>query len=165
VCDVRRLPFSSCTFDAVIANHMLYHIKPDRPVALAEIRRVLKPGGALYATTNGQNHLRDLRKLLQAFRQDGVPLAEDDASQPIGPDRFRLENGREQLAPWFTNITVIRYTAPLIVTEVEPIVAHLRAKRRLAAESTSAFTEYVQTKIREEGAIRVTSNAGLFIAA
>jgi ubiquinone/menaquinone biosynthesis C-methylase UbiE len=164
VCDVRRLPFPSHLFDAVIANHMLYHVKPDRPVAFAEIRRVLKPDGVLYATTNGQNHLRDLRKLLQAFRQDGDPLAEDDASQPIGPDRFRLENGKEQLAPWFTNITVIRYTAPLIVTEAEPIVAHLRAKRRLTAESTPAFTEFVQAKIREEGAIRITPNAGLFVA-
>src|SRR5262245_7631139 len=54
--DIQRLPWLEGTFDAVIANHMLYHV-PDRPRALAEIRRVLKPGGKLYAATNGDSHM------------------------------------------------------------------------------------------------------------
>ena len=43
--DAQDLPFEAAAFDTVIANHMLYHV-PDRR-ALAEIRRVLKPGGVL----------------------------------------------------------------------------------------------------------------------
>ena len=50
--DAQALPFEGAGFDAVIANHMLYHV-PDRPRAFAEVRRVLKPGGKLYAATNG----------------------------------------------------------------------------------------------------------------
>ena len=63
----KRLPFEANTFDAVIANHMLYHV-PDRAHALAEMQRVLKPGGTVYLATNGLSHLRELYKLEQTFR-------------------------------------------------------------------------------------------------
>ena len=39
--DAQEIPFEDETFDAVIANHMLYHV-PDKPKAIAEIKRVLK---------------------------------------------------------------------------------------------------------------------------
>ena len=48
VADVQDLPFQSDSFDAVLANFMLYHV-PDRQRAVAEVRRVLKPGGKFYA--------------------------------------------------------------------------------------------------------------------
>src|SRR5206468_935801 len=60
VCDAQALPFAAGHFDAVIANHMLYHV-PDRARAFAAIRRVLRPGGTFYAATNGPAHLRELR--------------------------------------------------------------------------------------------------------
>src|SRR5438128_5363777 len=59
VVDAQAIPYPDQVFAAVIANHMLYHV-PDRPTALAEIRRVLKPGGHFYASTVGVNHLREL---------------------------------------------------------------------------------------------------------
>jgi len=46
--DAVGLPFADEHFDAVVANHMLYHVA-DRPRALAQIRRVLVPGGRLIA--------------------------------------------------------------------------------------------------------------------
>ena len=57
--DAQSIPFEEETFDAVIANHMLYHV-PDRPKAIAGIQRVLKPDGHLFATTIGQNHLNEI---------------------------------------------------------------------------------------------------------
>lgn len=42
--DLRSLPFANGTFDVVFASHVLEHIKEDER-ALAEIRRVLRPGG------------------------------------------------------------------------------------------------------------------------
>ena len=45
VCDVSKpLPFADETFDAVFSNDVLCHI-PGRPALLAEMYRVLKPGG------------------------------------------------------------------------------------------------------------------------
>ena len=46
--DVRALPFADDTFDMVLAGHVLEHL-PDPPAALAEMARVLKPGGLLIA--------------------------------------------------------------------------------------------------------------------
>jgi SAM-dependent methyltransferase len=43
--DVERLPFASGTFDAVVGNAVLHHLRLDRTVP--EMLRVLKPGGRL----------------------------------------------------------------------------------------------------------------------
>ncbi len=57
--DAQSIPFENETFDAVIANHMLYHV-PDRPKAITEIKRILKPSGRLVATTVGENHMKEM---------------------------------------------------------------------------------------------------------
>ena len=57
--DVHALPFGDGEFDCVVANAMLYHVA-DLEGALAEIHRVLEPGGRLVATTAGAEHMQDL---------------------------------------------------------------------------------------------------------
>lgn len=42
--DVQEIPFEQASFDVVICNHVLEHVKDDRK-AMREIYRVLKPGG------------------------------------------------------------------------------------------------------------------------
>lgn len=44
---VAALPFASETFDAVVSNDVLCHAAVDEAAALAEMRRVLRPGGSL----------------------------------------------------------------------------------------------------------------------
>ena len=100
--DARAIPFERETFDAVIANHMLYHV-PDRPRAFAEIHRVLKPGGRLYASTNGRNHIRELGELIIRFDPDLASWG----WQP--PDTFLLENGADQLSREFQHVELRRY--------------------------------------------------------
>jgi SAM-dependent methyltransferase len=62
--DVQDLSrFADATFDVAFAGWMLYHVAEiDR--ALAELARVLRPGGRLVAVTNGDDHLRELRELV-----------------------------------------------------------------------------------------------------
>src|SRR5262249_53703644 len=86
VIDAQSIPFADASFDAVIANHMLFYV-PDRPKALAEIRRVLRPGGYFYASTVGESHLREMGALMRRF----------DSQSVFGIERFdesfSLENG------------------------------------------------------------------------
>ncbi len=86
VADEAALPVPDECLDAVIANHMLYHAS-HRQQTLAEIRRVLRPGGRLYAATNGRAHMAELGELLG---ERGWRAAES----------FGLENGPAQLAAW-----------------------------------------------------------------
>ena len=57
VIDAQALPLDAESFDLVIANHMLYHVADIR-TALREIRRVLKVGGRLIASTIGKDHMK-----------------------------------------------------------------------------------------------------------
>lgn len=57
--DAAALPFGDGEFDAVLAAWMLYHL-PDLDAGLAELRRVLRPGGRLVAVTVGRDHLAEI---------------------------------------------------------------------------------------------------------
>ena len=59
--DICYLPFEDDSFDVVYAGWMLYHVR-DIDRALAEVRRVLRPGGTFVAVTNGDDSLADLRR-------------------------------------------------------------------------------------------------------
>ena len=61
--DVQALPFADDVFDVAIAAWMLYHV-PDLDRAVAELARVLRPGGRLVAVTNSRFHLMELRELV-----------------------------------------------------------------------------------------------------
>ncbi|MEX1254644.1 MAG: class I SAM-dependent methyltransferase [Dehalococcoidia bacterium] len=63
--DIEALPFGDERFDCVLANRVLYHV-PDLDQGLAEIARVLRPGGTLVAVTYSADHLRELSDLIRA---------------------------------------------------------------------------------------------------
>jgi SAM-dependent methyltransferase len=62
--DVTALPALPGAFDVVLAAHLLDLI-PERRTAIGELRRVLAPGRTCIAVTNGAQHLRSLRELIE----------------------------------------------------------------------------------------------------
>ena len=58
--DARALPFDTASFDLVFTSLMLQWLQPP-DAALREIRRVLKPGGLLLASSFGPETLQELR--------------------------------------------------------------------------------------------------------
>lgn len=161
VADAQALPFESARFDAIVANHMLYHV-PDRAQALAEIRRVLRPGGRFFAATNGHGHMRELGDLIRAFDPALVP--DVDAFT----DHFSLENGQAQLEAWFSEVRLHPYPDALIVTEAEPLAAYVTSMSSLRADFTpecrARFTAFVERQLARHGEIRISKAIGLFEA-
>jgi SAM-dependent methyltransferase len=84
--DVQALPFEDGSFDLVVAAWMLYHV-PDLDLGLAEIVRVLEPGGRLVAVTNSELHLDEARA------HAGVSM--------VGRLPFNRDNGEEILLGHF----------------------------------------------------------------
>lgn len=158
--DIQAMPFDDASFDAGIANHVLYHV-PDIGRALCELRRILRPGGVLYAATNGRGHLRELRELIRAF-EPGMAFGPEDYS-------FSLENGRAQLSEWFTDIRLYRYEDSLAVTEADPLVAYVLssigdAGTVLIGDRLEELVEYVERELAMQGVIRSSKEVGLFAA-
>jgi ubiquinone/menaquinone biosynthesis C-methylase UbiE len=156
--DAQSIPFEGETFDAVIANHMLYHV-PDRPKALKEIRRVLKSDGHLFATTIGQNHLKEIANWIQQvnpgtdFISFGSP--------------FTLENGLEQLKQFFAQVTLSRYPDSLQVTEVKPIIAFILSTSHateIVEEEFAKLETELEQELKKKSKIFIQKDSGLFEA-
>jgi ubiquinone/menaquinone biosynthesis C-methylase UbiE len=156
--DAQSIPYENETFDAVIANHMLYHV-PARAKAIAEIKRVLKSGGRLIAATVGQSHMREMMEWLQQVHVDNIWKS---YANP-----FTLENGSAQLEPFFPNVTLSRYKDSLSVTEVEPVMVYLRSSIRaseLSEEELVKVQANLENELQEKGRIFITKDSGLFEA-
>jgi ubiquinone/menaquinone biosynthesis C-methylase UbiE len=156
--DAQSIPFEDETFDAVIANHMLYHV-PDKAKALAEIKRILKIGGHFFATTVGDNHLKEITNW---FRQIHKSEVWDSFA-----NLFTLENGLDQLKPFFPNVTLSRYEDNLHVTELEPLIAYFHSGVRAGELSENEFAKLkvdLENELKEKGRIFITKDSGLFEA-
>lgn len=157
--DIQSIPFEDGKFDAVIANHMLYHV-PNKPRAFREILRVLKSNGRFYAATVGENHLRELTKLVNDFY--GAD-AFDFAPRKLD---FILENGAAQLESFFKNVQLHRYEDSLEVTQAESLVNYVLSgySSQSLKPRADEFRAFVAQEIKTHGAIHIFKDSGMFIA-
>jgi SAM-dependent methyltransferase len=183
--DVEALPFDGGSFDLVLANYMLYHV-PDLDRAIAQLRRVLRPGGTLLAASNGEGHMRELWQMqeqaLARLRFSPEMVTElMERARASGALSFRLENGAEWLCRSFTDVHLERYPDELQVTEVEPLVAYLDSlwsvEQMLASVATTAqeraalhtqllnqVRAIAQEQLATDGVIRIAKDTGAFVA-
>ncbi len=162
--NAEHLPFSSQSFDAVVANHMLYHV-PDRPKVFTEIQRILKPGGKLYAATNGEKHMYELDSLLNSYN----PKLARCIDLHFNVRGFNLENGASQLEKWFNCLEIYPYLDSLQITDALPLVAYIRSLLGSRSSEETAFDEadlekYIAARIKEKGALLIQKSSGLFVA-
>lgn len=156
--DAQEIPFDDATFDIVIANHMLYHV-PDRPKALAEIKRVLKDDGVLIAATNGDKHLAET---LVWFEM----AADGDDFTPMG-NPFTLQNGLPQLEPFFSSIELLRYEDNLHVTDLDLMMAYVRSVitvKGFPSADLGKVETILQKELAEKGEIFIRKDSGIFKA-
>jgi ubiquinone/menaquinone biosynthesis C-methylase UbiE len=129
--NVERLDLPGRSFDCVVAAWMLFHVS-DVHRALAEIVRVLEPGGRLVAVTNSADHLSELFDLVGG-RAWASNFSTEDADR-ILPRHF-ARVGRRDAHGWlvFPDAEAAqRYIDSLVLQEgsrVPPVEGPIRARR------------------------------------
>jgi SAM-dependent methyltransferase len=157
--DVEHIPFGPQTFDAVIANHMLYYAH-DIDRAIVEIARVLKPGGKLYASTNGMRHLKEIDDLIVGFRGGDRPIESVIST-------FNLDTGQEILARHFARVHTDKQANALRISDPEALTSFCLSITRAAIPEQShlAFATYVAQHVQaQSGTLHIEKDAGLFVA-
>lgn len=161
--DVQSLPFPDATFDAAMAMHMLYHV-PDIELGATELRRVVRPGGVLYALTNSDQAQREMQELID--RNGCDPFAG-------GENRFTNENGAGFLGTAFADVQLVEFTdSRLVVTDPECVIDEIQRNRYLIKPGLRTGVTWdglvagvrhdVAEIVGRDGAFVMTERHGLF---
>lgn len=135
--DVQELPFPDEAFDCAVAAWMLYHV-PDVERGIAELARVVRPGGRLVAVTNGADHWQGLREQVVDER---------------GESCFSAENGEELLLRNFSRVERRDATGWIVFPD------------RAAAQAFVDATMTLKGELPQfEGPLRVRRSPYVFIA-
>lgn len=157
--DIQDIKHQDETFDIVIANHMLYHV-PDLAMALSEVWRVLKPGGKFYSATNGNGGL-------YAFLHSAFRRLDPNTEAFVHPFPFSLENGREMLSQYFSNVERLDFEDSFSITETQDLMDYIESSLSLftyARQRPAGLYEYFEEIRKREGAIHIPKEVGLFIS-
>ncbi|MBE6059839.1 MAG: methyltransferase domain-containing protein [Clostridium sulfidigenes] len=161
ITDLTSLPFDDNSFDVVIANHILFFMK-DIDLALAEIKRVIKPNGVVYCSTIGSNHLKELQELMLSFSSN-IRIYEDKLSC-----KFGLENGEKILSKYFNTVEKVLYDDKLIVNDTNNILEYIYSIPGnildIIDSKKKEFEGYIKKIIDKNGEIFITNSLGLFKA-
>ncbi len=156
--DAGSIPYPDGSFDIVIANHMLYHL-PELPAALKELRRVLRPGGHLLATTSGEKNMQELNTWIQHIHpaKKFIPYKRS----------FSLENGSVILKEFFSEVNIHRYPDQLRIIDPNDLMAYFHSgiwKTQLAETDFENLKKYLVEEFLHQKEIFLTRDTGLFLA-
>jgi SAM-dependent methyltransferase len=158
--DAARLPLRDAAIDVALAMHMLYHV-PDPASAVAELRRVTRPGGAVVIGLNGDGHLAELRALVNAELARAYP-----AVGHVVTDLIKLDGAEPMLRRAFGTVTRHDLTGKLLLPGPRPAADYVLSlslgqppedQDRLAAAVTKSL------HIGERGVFTVTTHCGWLI--
>ncbi len=163
--DAQFIPFPDDTFDRAAANHMLYHV-PDIERAVAELHRVLRPGGRLIAATNGNAHMGEIIDLARRFMPPGYNQAWLQSSQLR---RYALENALELIGASFEMVELHQYEDSLEVTQAGPILAYIGSMSTFDPANggpgveLDAVRAYLEDHFAHHATFHVTKSGGVAV--
>lgn len=155
--DILDIPFEKDTFDLIIANSMLYHVK-DIDLALSEVKRVLKKDGLFYCSTLGMNGMTQY--LYHALDELDIPYNhESDIS-------FTLQNGMQLLKKQFCKVERCDYEDALEIDKVEDYLEYIYSMASLQGldrKNYDTLLNYFNSK-KVNGYLHVPKEYGMFVA-
>lgn len=166
--DAQAIPLADRSFDRVLASHMLFHV-PDIARALREMRRILRPGGRILATTNAADHAARIHDLhAAAARELGYEpathaggrfsLAHLDLVREVFPSAERIVKPNAFVFPT-AHAALAWYASGSIDNLVErPADGSHRPKLLALLEPR------IEAIIAREGVFRVQKDMGAFVA-
>jgi SAM-dependent methyltransferase len=168
--DAAALPLATGVADVALAMHMLYHC-PDLAATVAELRRVIRPGGVLVASTNSSVHLQELRSEWTAAL--GEVLGRESDPWRSAAERFSLESGAAVLGTAFADVQVQRTANRLLVPDAAPVVDYVASTRDVSGETVDDDAVWqaaldrlrarVTATIRRDGSFAATVDKGVFV--
>jgi len=156
IIDIQNIPYEDETFDVIIARHMLYHV-PDIDKAICEVRRILKPDGKFYVSTNGIEHMRELEKLVTSYD------ANIDLNLEKFAGRFGLENGCDILKKYFGNVSMEEFNGQILVDKAEYVVGYVTSVNKAMSDPSKkeSFHKYVNEQISKLSQLVITTKTGM----
>jgi ubiquinone/menaquinone biosynthesis C-methylase UbiE len=158
--NAEAIPCASDQFDAIFANHMLYHVR-QRERALGEIARGLRPGGVLVASTLALGNMQEIQTLVRSC------TSRPDFEFNRSARRFALDNAQEQLSPFFRTVEERRYVDALEITDPAPLIGYLRSlisDDPLRDDELAAIEARTRQHVERHGAFRVGKDSGVLLA-
>lgn len=153
--DIQSIPYDDASFDMVIANMMLYHV-PDLHKGLAEVRRVLKPGGKFYCATYGIHGIAEyVTELLKDLHVSGSVNTS-----------FTLQNGAASLEQHFASVRRLNREDGLAVTTIADFAEYIYSMASLTnMENVPLQVLLAALESRmENGVLFVPKEYGMFIS-
>jgi ubiquinone/menaquinone biosynthesis C-methylase UbiE len=160
--DATALPLRDRAADLTLAMHMLYHV-PEPRRAIAELRRVTRPGGRVVVGLNGSDHLREMRDVIAAALASighglGAPIRE----------RIRLDEGEILLRSVFGSVSRHDFVSKLLLPGPEPVADYVRSMPvGTYAASPERLIPAVISRLpdRSGAAFEVTTHSGCLVCA
>jgi SAM-dependent methyltransferase len=168
--EVDRLPFASGSAGAALAMHMLYYATDPRD-ALAELRRVLRPGGRLVVSTNAADDKREMGDLWRASLRD-LGLA-DQPAYPYQDRRFSLDVAIDLIGQVFGAYDVHHHRSEIAVPDPDVVLAYVDSTKDTARLLPAGLTwshyltaagRRIRAEIDRVGTFRLTGHVGILTA-
>ncbi len=158
--DCHHIPKENGTYSLVVANFVLFYLR-DIKAALAEICRVLVPGGRFVCATYGSQHMHEVEDMVREFnpkiRLSAVPLY----------DNFGLDTGKELLEQYFEEVEIFHYPDVLRVTKPQPLIDYIMSchgnQKEYLVPEYERLQQFVSKKMEQKGYIKITKQAGIFV--
>ncbi len=156
--DAAHLPFADGSFDGVVAMHMMYHLA-DQAAGIAEMHRVLKPGGWLAVTTNGAGNMREMYALTTVL-----------GSAPADPAgiAFGYDTAERLMRSQFGNVTSAEHPARMRITDPEDVFPALTSyppgDRASEPERAALRAAIARAFAKGGGVLDVRKEAALFLS-